>query len=361
MKKIIFFSKNLEIGGMEKALISLINRLAHKYDITLVLEEKKGSLLDQVDSAIKIKEYRLSTSKNALIRKAINASKRLLWAICHGRRYSFSCNYATYSYWGSRLAQISSSNSSLYVHSNYYTLYKEDIDKIKNFFYYHKLDKFKKIIFVSKESQSDLEKALPEIVGKTIVINNFIDYNNIRKLASEDVNVPFNKDKINLVFCGRFENESKNFDLLLDSFHLVINQNSDFKLYLIGDGPYKQIIEEKIKKLSLEDSVFLLGSQKNPYPYINKSDAVIFSSNYEGFPVTYLESLVLNTPLLTTIAVSDESLDIRNYCTLLKHDSKDISKKILKVKKLKKKKTYDIDFEIMNKKKVTLLESLIEV
>ena len=55
MKKILFTTYSLEIGGIEKALITLLNYLAsqEKYDITLVLEENKGELLNDLNKKIK--------------------------------------------------------------------------------------------------------------------------------------------------------------------------------------------------------------------------------------------------------------------------------------------------------------------
>ena len=52
MKKILFSAVNLEMGGVEKALVMLINNLANrlddngknKYKVTLDLEEKKGDI-----------------------------------------------------------------------------------------------------------------------------------------------------------------------------------------------------------------------------------------------------------------------------------------------------------------------------
>ena len=66
MKKIIFFSKNLNIGGMEKALTILLNELSKVYNVTLVLEEKKGILLGKLNSNIEVKEYTLDNNKNII-------------------------------------------------------------------------------------------------------------------------------------------------------------------------------------------------------------------------------------------------------------------------------------------------------
>ena len=55
MKKILFAAYSLDLGGIETALVTLINYLAKKqYDITLVLEKKEGIFLDTMDKNIKI-------------------------------------------------------------------------------------------------------------------------------------------------------------------------------------------------------------------------------------------------------------------------------------------------------------------
>ena len=52
-----------------------------------------------------------------------------------------------------------------------------------------------------------------------------------------------------------------------------------------------------------------MGPKKNPYPYFKKCDSVILTSNFEGYPVVYIESLVFNKPIITT-DVSDSKKDI---------------------------------------------------
>ena len=55
MKKLLFGAYSLDIGGIEKALVILVNKLQEKgYDITLVLEKKQGIFLNEIDQKIKI-------------------------------------------------------------------------------------------------------------------------------------------------------------------------------------------------------------------------------------------------------------------------------------------------------------------
>ena len=54
----------------------------------------------------------------------------------------------------------------------------------------------------------------------------------------------------------------------------------------------------------LEKQIIFLGRKQNPYPYFKISDCVILTSDYEGYPVVFLESMILNKPIITT-KVSD--------------------------------------------------------
>ena len=77
-----------------------------------------------------------------------------------------------------------------------------------------------------------------------------------------------------------------------------------FKVLLVGDGPDTKLYENLVIEYGLEDTILFLGRKKNPYPYFTISYCIILSSDYEGYPVVYLESFVLHKPIITT-KVSD--------------------------------------------------------
>lgn len=359
MKKIIFFSKNLNIGGMEKALIILLNNLQKTYDVTLVLEEKKGILLNKLNNKINVQEYKVCKSTNILYRKFKNLTKRLIWSIKNANKYDFSCNYATYSIIGSKLAHIASKNSAFYIHSDYYNVFAKDMNKIKNFFSYHDLEKFQKMIFVSNESQMNFLKVYPEYKDKCEVINNLIDYENILKLSKQKISINLKTSDKNFAFIGRLDNDSKNLKLLINSFKIAIAKNSRIKLFIIGNGMYKETIKQLINDNQLNNNITLVNETKNPYPYLKQVDALILTSNYEGFPVVYLEALVLNKPILSTIMTSDESIDIRDYGIHIKPNENDVAKKIVTFEKKQNKN--NLDFAKLNEIKLNKIKEIIEV
>lgn len=359
MKRLLFISKHFEVGGMERALLNLLNALCKKdYDITLILEEKHGPLLEQLDSRIKVEEYKLSYNKVVFFRKAINLIHKTLWKLKNKKKYDFSCNYATYSIIGSYLARTASSNNALYVHSNYYEAFKHDKQAFKNFFDTLSISEFKNILFVSNESKNSFISIYKSLVDKCQVINNLVEYNKIIDLSKENIDIKFLKDKINFIFVGRLDNDSKNFNRMLKSFSVALKKNKNINLYLVGDGKDKKLCEELIRNYKLNNNVFLLGEKINPYPYIDKCDVFLLTSNYEGYPVVLTESLVLNKPMISTISVSDSEINASDYITIVAKDEEEIAKAILNVKN--ETKNYNIDFEKVNKKRLNTLISIIE-
>lgn len=68
---------------------------------------------------------------------------------------------------------------------------------------------------------------------------------------------------------------------------------------------------KKWLKKKLEEYIIFLGAQKNPYPYFNISDCLLLSSEYEGYPVVFIEAQILGLPIITT-DISDSREDIEN-------------------------------------------------
>lgn len=351
-KKILFTSYDLNIGGIEKALINLLNNMNYdKYDITLILEKKEGVLLDKLNKNVNIVEYKVSNNKNILIRKIINFTKRIRWIIKNYHKYDFSCCYATYSYPCNTLSFYASKNNSIYVHSNYKYIYDEI--NLKHFFDTRRIDRFKKIIFVSNEARNDLIKFYPFIKDKSLVINNLVDYKEIIKLSKEKININKSLDKL-FVFVGRLEENSKRISKLIKVFQELKNM----ELWIIGDGLDKKIYENMIKTSS---NIKMLGSKINPYPYMKLADYIILTSDYEGFPVVYNESIVLNKKIITTIDVSDDYISIKDrFGYIIDKDIKNMKKDIENIMINDKLEIEDIDFSKLNKKRIDMLESIIE-
>ena len=358
-KKIIFFSHSMMIGGIENALLNLLDNIDYnKYKVTLILENKEGELLNRINKNVNVKEYKVSYSKNIIFRKIYNYTKRIIFKIKYHNKYDFSCCYATYSVIGSRLSQIASKNSSLYVHSDYELLYPDDKD-FYAFFDRLRIKKFNKIIFVSNESRKKFINKYNDLSNICITLNNYVDYKKIINLSKEKINITKRMDNL-FVFVGRLDESSKKITTLIDIIEYLVKKNIKIELWIIGDGPDYQYYTKIVSEKGLNNNIVFLGKKINPYPYIKQADYVILTSKYEGFPVVYMESIVLNIPIITTIDVSDDSIQISNgFGYIISHDIEKAKQQVLDILHKSSYKIKKIEMNKINENKSNILEKII--
>ena len=353
-KELLFSINDLRVGGIETAIINLLNNIDHKkYNVTLVMEEKTGVLLKNVNKNVKVQELKVSNNKNVIIRKGINFIRKLNFSILNYHKFDFSCCYATYSLSANKIALTASKNNSIYVHSNYRYIYK-DKTEFKNFFNCINISSFRRIIFVANEAEKDFIKIYPELKNKCLVLNNFIDPDKILKLSTEKISETHPKNKKLFVFIGRLDDSSKKVSRAIN----LLKSLSDVNLLIVGDGPDRKMYEDLVTKNDLSKRVTFVGQKTNPYPYIKLADYIILTSDYEGFPVTYLEAITLHKRILTTIDVSDESINIgKDYATIISMDEKemlkDVQKELSSPRKIK-----DIDIKKIQEERLEKLENI---
>lgn len=323
-KKLLFSAYSLDVGGIETALVSLINYLAQKYDITLVLEKKQGIFLNQIDKSIKIVEYTPSYSKFKLISKSINFYKRLKFKKTYENKFDFACSYATYCKMASFVARTASTNNALWVHNNYYYFFNRNDYKYKHFFNSINAHKFKNVLFVSEEAKQQYIDRYGIINENAVTCNNLIDYKKIIRLADEEISLKKEDNLVTFINVARHDEHQKRITRLIESANLLKQDNLKFRVLLVGAGNdtegYKKLVEQN----NLSENVIFVGKQANPYPYFKISDCVILTSDYEGYPVTYIEARVLNKPIITT-DVSDSKMDIENkFGIVTKKNTRDV-------------------------------------
>lgn len=356
-KKLLFTAVNLEIGGIETALINLLNHINYdKYNVDVILEEKKGTLLSEVNKNVSVKELKVSTNKIIIVRKIINLLRKLIFTIFNYHKYDFSCCYATYSFSCNILTKIASTNNSIYIHSNYKDVYHTKKEFMK-FFNDRKIEEYKKIIFVSNESANYFKEIYPFLTSKVEVLNNFIDTNKIIKLSNEKISIKKEKNKKLFVFVGRLDDSSKKVSRAIN----LAKEIKDINLWIIGDGPDRKMYEEIVKKEKVQNRVTFFGKKENPYPYMKEADYIILTSDYEGFPVTYLEAITLNKPIITTIDVSDESINIgKDFAYIISKDQKTMVKQVKEILSVENQKHKIIDINDIQIKRIKRLEKIFE-
>lgn len=293
MKKLAILIYSLAGGGAERVVSILLNELKDNYDITLVLMNK--TIHYDLPENQKIIYLENSTFDEHGLLKLL----KLPWL---GYRYKNYCKQ--------HAIEI---NFSLMNRPNYIALFaklfgsrsktiinerampslqhKKGIQGLVNRWLITYLYPFADTVIANSIGNSlDLSNNFG--IQPVYTINNPFDLTIISALKEKRINLI--KEKFTFVTVGRLD-EGKNHRLTVEAM-----QNIDANLWIIGDGPLRNTLDNQIKQLHLENNVFLLGRQDNPFKYLNIADCFIFSSNHEGFPNVLIEALACGLPIIST-------------------------------------------------------------
>lgn len=89
---------------------------------------------------------------------------------------------------------------------------------------------------------------------------------------------------------------------LVEIMKMVVDENPDTRLVLVGDGPKRVEVERKIEELDLCQKVHLLGIRSNVHEIMCSSDMLLMNSLQEGMPLVILEAMASRLPVITTPA-----------------------------------------------------------
>lgn len=147
---------------------------------------------------------------------------------------------------------------------------------------------------------TEIEKKNVEKLGintkKIRVIHNGVD----TTLFTPQLNKKKNSFRY-LLWVGRFV-PGKRVDLLIDAYNKILKEYPNTRLTLVGEGPLKDIIDNKIERLGLNKNILIINHIDNsdlPALY-NQADIFILPSLMEAVPRTLLEAMSCGIPVIVT-------------------------------------------------------------
>ena len=133
------------------------------------------------------------------------------------------------------------------------------------------------------------------------VVPNGVDLEPIRNVKDPIQRSEFGvgPEEVLLVYSGRLGSE-KNLPLLLRSFAGVAGAYGNVHLVLVGDGPERDNLEDRVKHMGLTEQVHFTGMV--PYEdiprYLAAADAFVTASVSEVHPLTVIEAMAAGLPVL---------------------------------------------------------------
>ena len=123
---------------------------------------------------------------------------------------------------------------------------------------------------------------------------------------------------------------TKNIDILIESAEKLLEKDIPFKISVFGEGPLKNILNQKIQASGLSDHVELHGFLKNILPVIAAMDVFVICSDHEGLPMSLLEAMAVKTPVVCTAVGGMKEVVIHGINGLLirPNDVNDLASKL---------------------------------
>lgn len=96
-------------------------------------------------------------------------------------------------------------------------------------------------------------------------------------------------------------NDNKNHRVVLDAISSSnLRDNENIKYVICGEGPNREKLLQLAKKYGLENQTVLLGYRKDVYEIMKICDIFIFPSKREGLPVSVIEAMACQLPVITS-------------------------------------------------------------
>lgn len=332
MKKILISSFDMEVGGVERSLISMLNNFDYdQYTVDLMLYRHQGDLLNLVSNNVnlldEIPEYttfrksigeilkdkkfsigisRLFSKINADLKGKVKGidepgyyQMQLMWKFALpflpklDEEYDVAISYLWPHYFV--VNKVNAKKKIAWIHTDYSTVETNIRMDLKMW------NKFDHIVAVSESCKNSFLKKYSELTNKVVVIENITSPEFIRKMADEKVGNPMVEDnRFKIVTVARLSH-AKGIDNAVKALNLLKEKGyQDLAWYVVGYGGEEEILRSMIKEYHLEDNFVLLGKKTNPYPYMKEADLYVQPSRYEGKAVTVLEAQILSKPVLIT-------------------------------------------------------------
>lgn len=315
-KRILIFNDCFVMGGTEILLVNLLNRLAEKdCDVTLLLPNpsEQNILLSRVSPKVPVRYIFTEELRGfkRLLYKNIQIFYPRIFARLTGLREEdydeiLCFKDGFYSIMLSRMRRpkyiwIQNQPFERNFSSNSlrewlgFALNRFQIKRMVESF-----DLFDRIICVSDSCKRGYINIYHhgKVKRDIEVLYNALDLSGIQKKANEPLDLP-ESNRLNFVVVIRLSHE-KTVDRVILATDKLRKEGYDFEVRILGDGAEYEKLRAMITEYGLDEHIIMHGRVDNPFPYMKRADWFLCPSSRESFALTLLESITLDTPIITT-------------------------------------------------------------
>lgn len=333
MKNIVFGITNLSVGGAERVLVDITNKLSEndEYNITIFTLYGKGEFEKQLSNKITVKNvYKNSYKEMSKFNKILISLRLLLFKRSIYNKYIKDKYDIEIAFLEGPITRLFSCKNSkvkkvAWVHTDITKIFGNNLKShIKRIYDKKIYDKYQKIVFVSKGSLEQFKNAYPSINEEKLqVIHNYVNKDNVIEKSNEEIENIFNKETFNIVTVARLMKE-KGIDRLIRVHDRLIKEGLIHNIYVVGDGPEREHLEKMIEEAGIKDTFKMIGKKENPYPYIKCADTFCLFSHYEGYPMVIIEAKLLEKFIIITNTSASEAVENYDKSMIVENDEEHI-------------------------------------
>lgn len=282
--KILHVITSLRTGGAEKLVIDLVPRLkerGHQVDVA-VFDGIVTPFMDKLkEQGCKV----ISMGKSMYCPIHIFKLRKMM------KGYDIIHTHNTY-------PQLYTSLANLFVKTKIITTEHNTNNRRRKYLLFRIIDRwmysqYNHVICISDKAYENLRDYIGHDDNISVVYNgiNVDFFHQALPIETEKPN------KFVLVMVSSMRDQ-KDQDTLIRAFSLL--PKDMFELWLVGDGNRRQILEQLVKDLGLQNNVKFWGIRTDVAQILHAADAIVMSSHYEGLSLSSIEGMAVGKPFVAS-------------------------------------------------------------
>lgn len=293
--KLFFVMGSLRMGGAERMMINLANRLCNRAGVTMITLSQGNDLEKELDPSLRFIPFgsvRVINSFLPFIRFLKKEKPDVI--ISTQIHVNILCMLAVI-FSGVRIKVILREATTPGFHFDMNKGIRSSITRQLMKWLYPRADA---VVVNATSAGKDMVDNHFAPQKKVSIIYNPVITENFRKKIQEKTVHPFFGQAPVFIGIGRLAKQ-KNFPLLIRAFDGVLKK-TDARLIIVGEGNERENLSEIISALKLNDKVDMPGQLLNPYPLLCRADTFVLSSGYEGLPNALIEAIACGVQVIST-------------------------------------------------------------
>lgn len=331
-KTVLFVINTMNVGGVEKALLGVINKfLKDNWEVHIGMLKVGGDFLPYLPKSVIVHSIDGFDEVKPILHTPLRESAKnylkkwhifeaILMLIFYASQKISGSSKTLYNYGLKRIPMFSNQEFDLavafagpdafidtYVSKRikakekwgwiHFDITKFGIDKgiiqkeYKN---------YSRINIVSNDAKDIFDKNFPVLADKTAFQPNIVDSDSILTMADEDLNIIKDKNKTIILTVGRISQEKGQYMALQSLKEIIDTGIRNIEWWFVGTGTDYKRCHTYVMENNLSEYVKFYGVQTNPYPYMKACDIYVQPSLHEGFCITLAEAKLFKMPIITT-------------------------------------------------------------